>query len=55
MTIEMTQYNDLGVYPELVYLPVWQLYQTLEELSKIVSERKHFKDAALFNKYAKDL
>ena len=50
--IETKIYNDLGAVPEQTYLPVWEMLQSISELSKTWSKKIHFKDAQVFHKYA---
>ena len=52
IAIETQIYSDLGIYPEQIYLPVWELFQSLDELSSVVSKRRALADASIFNKYA---
>ena len=33
IAIESQLYSDFGVYPEQIYLPVWELFQAVDELS----------------------
>ena len=33
IAIESQLYNELGAYPEQVFLPIWELVQSLAELS----------------------
>ena len=40
------------MYPEQTYLPVWELFQAVDELSAVVSGRKKLSDCGVFNKYA---
>ena len=52
MAVETPIYQDFGAYPDQVFLPIWQLLQTVEELSQAFSGRIHFGYAKTFHKYA---
>ena len=52
IAIESQLYNELGAYPEQVFLPIWELVQSLAELSQVVQGTVELSDAKVFNKYA---
>lgn len=52
IAIESQLYLEMGIYPDQTFLPVWELFQTLSELSNVFSGRISLHDAEIFNKYA---
>ena len=47
----MPVYSEYGVYPDQIYLPVWDLLKAVTELSKVFSHRMPINEAETFNKY----